>query len=215
MQGANANLHLSVDAIDASSDGESSDKYSPENYPDPKPCGLGKDDIFKLAQKIAQNYNPENKFSTFLQNYGGKLIEETDDIPKRFRYARSCIIIEGKGNFEIRTRELTERKRMLFDLAHEFGHYYLHYLRLLEQGESISQKMAAGRCAPNGEEEEQVEFEANIFAICFLLPEERFVTKRKDFDNDKQLLANYFGVSRSTIDSFASYLRKRDDQNAK
>ena len=111
------------------------------------------------------------------------------------------------------SRELTERKGLLFDIAHEFGHYILHYILPLAEGIEIPEKMAAGRLAAKTDIEKAVEREANIFAISFLLPKKKFIEQRELTKKDALLMTNYFNVSRSTIKSYGGYLGYKDFVN--
>ena len=69
-----------------------------------------------------------------------------------------------------------------FTIAHELGHLFLH------KTEESKEFHRSG-------EPKTEEVEANIFAAEFLMPEDEFKNKAKEFNNSERMLASYFGVS--------------------
>ena len=183
---------------------------SPDNkYKPAYPCGEPVAYIKALAADMAQtmNYDPEKPISKLLEKYGGKL-RELAVMPPQFRFASSCIVVEGVKDFTIYTLELSETQRRRFDIAHELGHYILHYLLPRTNDASKAPlKLAAGR-----EKGGREEAEANWFAMAFLINEERFLEKFTEFNGNKYLLGNYFSVSPSTIIAYGKSVGKYKEE---
>ena len=96
--------------------------------------------------------------------------------------------------------------RKNFTIAHELGHYFLNHLQtsnsIICSGDDIAEETQVNK---------SIEHEANHFASCFLIPEQKIIkaflgmlkyskiAKRKDF----LIVNNYtFGLWRSIRDSF-------------
>ena len=181
------------------------DPYS--GFEEPKPCGLDMNVIIGMAQEIStkMGYDPKEPFRKFLEANGGKLFEESLGFPAKFINARSCILVKDANDFSIHTQELTDSVGRRFDIAHEFGHYILHYLY-----NGKKSPMFAGRQAPKTETEKQFESEANYFAISFLLNIKEFEEQYEKCNQDALLMSYYFGVSRSTIKAFGKYIKSEN-----
>lgn len=93
--------------------------------------------------------------------------------------------VRGKGDFTIYLSEYTSARRDRFTLAHELGHYYLHYLHPKQTEEA-----SFGRGARN-----LGETQANVFAASLLMPEANFKRAFRRYSGDIWVLAEKFGVS--------------------
>ena len=178
-------------------------------YNSPRPCKLDVPSIVAIGQAVAtkKGYDPELSLRSFIEKNDGQLIEKSDKIPPELGYAGSCIIIDENGSYTIHTRELSESRGRRFDIAHEYGHYILHYLYNLKTSkENILPLIAARNPVEEGSPEEIVENEANIFAISFLMNKEKFQEKYESFDFSISRMAFYFNVSRATVYSFGKHL---------
>lgn len=98
---------------------------------------------------------------------------------------------DNKGSFDLEYLENKPDTRILFSIAHELGHLFLH---LLEDDGTLKPEVCRRDLAYN-----QKEWEANEFAAAFLMPEEEFVFKCKEVLQDNKVnvtkIANYFNVS--------------------
>lgn len=112
-----------------------------------------------------------------------------DDIPESIR-------VEKKGDFTIFISSFTSSERDRFTIAHELGHYLLHFPKVTS--ELPSAKMKATRWVDETKKDQvRAEWEANWFAAAFLMPKADFQGK---FDQGKiDLVAEYFGVSEAAI----------------
>lgn len=99
---------------------------------------------------------------------------------------------DEQHRFVIRYLEDKLDTRILFSIAHEMGHLFLHLLNengTLRQAETFQRNM----------ETTQEELEANEFAAALLMPEEIFIVKSKEFMTKDKInvtkMAEYFNVS--------------------
>ena len=76
--------------------------------------------------------------------------------------------MHAPGNFDIYVSSITSGLRDRFTIAHEIGHYILHYIYARSQGDEL-ENMYATRYGNTREE-----WEANWFAAAFLMPEDDF-----------------------------------------
>lgn len=75
-----------------------------------------------------------------------------------------------------------------FTLAHEFGHYYLNHQRYMTRERIRAQDISESQCItiPKGDIE-RLEWQANTFASCLLMP-------RQEFHTAFQLLIEHHGI---------------------
>ncbi len=99
---------------------------------------------------------------------------------------------DEQRKFEIRYLGNKCETRILFSIAHEMGHLFLHLLNkdgTLKQAETFQRNM----------ETTQEELEANEFAAALLMPEEAFIVKSKELMSEDKInvtkMAEYFNVS--------------------
>lgn len=98
----------------------------------------------------------------------------------------------NNNTFKLEYLENKPNTRILFSIAHELGHLFLH---LLEKGG----KLKAGVICQRDLTRSQEEWEANEFAAALLMPEEDFIFKCKECLNDNKVnvteVADFFNVS--------------------
>lgn len=101
----------------------------------------------------------------------------------------NSMIIKDDESFDIYVSAMDSEDRQRFTIAHELGHYFIHYL----QDTSGTPKTQYYRTsyAQGGREE----YEANIFAASLLMPEQKFKQHFKLRDGDLSAVARDFGVS--------------------
>ncbi len=98
------------------------------------------------------------------------------------------LVIQPDGRFQINLSPVTSPLRDNFTIAHELGHYFLHYDRSKKEVQTFA------RYGNNKQE-----IEANRFAAAFLMPKPRFEKAMKDFNNSVLLIAAKFQVSESAV----------------
>lgn len=155
---------------------------------------LSKKAVDALASDIAQklNYFPGGELEPIIKRLGGKIIISSglDLYPN----SSGSIRIRSSSDFEITIARHTGATRDRFTLAHELGHYVLHYLWPKESGHDPgwieAHRYGSGR----------TEWEANWFAAGFLMPEQTFREAYKANFGNVQRIASEFDVSTGTVD---------------
>lgn len=168
-------------------------------YVKAEPSWLSKDAVAQLAESVAQQipYSPGGDLEPILKKIGGNLVvkdfwdlEDTDS---------GSIEVHGPSQFDIFVSNLTSGLRDRFTIAHEIGHFVLHYLLPRKRGVAI-ERMYATRYGSGREE-----WEANWFAASFLMPRKEFEEGFKLFQSVDVVAAN-FGVSRKAAEVRAKAL---------
>ncbi|AWK88495.1 ImmA/IrrE family metallo-endopeptidase [Azospirillum thermophilum] len=159
------------------------------DFSPPKESGLTKQAVHRLAENVAGqlSFEPGGDLFVVLKKLGGRLaykdfsgIDETDS---------GSLLVRQPGDFDIVIAKNTSPKRDRFTIAHEIGHYVLHYLLARQNGSPI-QAMAAARYGSD-----RTEWEANWFAAAFLMPEQEFREAYEELGQDVFAVAERFGVS--------------------
>lgn len=159
------------------------------NYSAPKECGLSKVAVDSFAAQVAQffNYRPGQELTPIVERLGGKIY--TQDVFDFNIQSSGSIRIEGENRFEIFLAAHTGPNRDRFTIAHELGHYFLHYVYPNQNGTPVvrleAQRYGSGR----------VEWEANWFAAGFLMPASLFREQHRALGGSIAALADMFGVS--------------------
>lgn len=104
---------------------------------------------------------------------------------------------EEKTQIYLNSEDTPERRT--FTLAHELGHYILH-------GDSIVQLRVDQYVYKEGSKEAEEETEANYFAACLLMPEDKYLHVLRS-TSSYEATAKYFGVSLSAARVRHKWLR--------
>lgn len=149
------------------------------------PIDLSKHQIETLAEQFSRKsgYLENQDLPSVVQKLGGK-IEVTDFWENES--TGSLLVFEPK-HFVIRIPKHTTRERDRFTIAHELGHYVLHYL--LADKHQSNRRMVADRYGSG-----LVEWQANWFAASFLMPRTEFEAQFSK-EADQFSVAKKFGVS--------------------
>lgn len=151
-------------------------------YASPSPCNAGKAAIIAAAEKFAcdAELQPGDPLEAIVERLGGRVCyKPLDDAD----LDDGSIVVEGQGKFTITLPTYTGAARDRFTIAHELGHYFLHYPRCCAP-------MAAKRYGSD-----RVEWEANWFAAGLLMPSAQFRNAYATYAGDIAKLAALFGVS--------------------
>lgn len=100
-------------------------------------------------------------------------------------FAREALTVNAPGDFLVHLPPMTSDRRDRFTIAHELGHYFLHYLE---------PKVAGSKTFGRGERN-RGETQANVFAAALLMPSEFFREAYARVGSDWWTLAETFGVS--------------------
>lgn len=155
-------------------------------------------DIANLAESYVKTFNPDH-IAPFPFEH---VTDEHDDLDIYFTdlddYDVSGVSLFKDGRFAIIINTAKPETRQHFTLAHELGHYFLHK-DLLRKEESIidGDSWLDGPnilYRLNGEENMQLELEANNFAGSLLMPEE-LVRRAWEVTGSIETCAKLFRVS--------------------
>ncbi|WP_282295747.1 ImmA/IrrE family metallo-endopeptidase [Stenotrophomonas sp. PS02289] len=158
----------------------------------PNPLGWNRVDVSALAASAARElgFCPGDPIEPIVEKLGGEIVygDLTDDESDSgsIRIEPSKFVI----NIPLNTSPLRDR----FTIAHELGHYVLHYLmpnRDLPDGRKI-RYLSAQRYGSD-----QTEYEANWFAAAFLMPSDTFKAEYIQKGGDLLKVAEHFKVSPS------------------
>lgn len=167
----------------------------PANIPLAQESNLTRDTIWRLAESFAKQlqFKVCDDLKTTIKKLGGKIrVEDTlSSDPER----SGSLFVEGIDNFTIVLPYHTGSNRDRFTIAHELGHYVVHYLWAKQSGQLSGDQMIALRRGS-----ERVEWEANWFAGAFLMPENQFRKKFKELGGNTSRLASQFCVSPSAVE---------------
>lgn len=159
------------------------------DYPQPVETGLSKRQVESIAESVCADLGiePGGDLLGPLAELGGKVhyaefgsLEESDS---------GSLLVHGEGNFDIYISVNTSRTRDRFTMAHELGHYILHFLysrQRFGRPEAL-QAMRYGH--------DRAEWEANWFAAAFLMPRDVFREGFREHDGSISRLAETFDVS--------------------
>ncbi len=156
------------------------------NFRPAKACGAGKATVEAFAAKFAQSvgYAPGDELDPIVERLGGTIVYK--GFADLGDSADASVRVWETGKFEIVLPDYTSLARDRFSIAHEIGHYVLHY-------PLVKEPMVAARYGST-----PVEWEANWFAAGFLMPEKAF---RKHHAAGKSVaeMARFFKVSNAAV----------------
>jgi len=143
-----------------------------KDYQAPIACGWGRDAIDSIAKQFSKalGFSSDGPIEPIVEKLGGKI--DYEDFPIQNAVVAGWIEIDGVRDFRIRLNNDANGARDRFTIAHELGHYVLHYLFALE---SRGQFKLSANLSPQTEIAiANPENEANYFALAFLMPSEEF-----------------------------------------
>ena len=146
-----------------------------------EPSTLSNSAIGDYAEKVGEH------FDIYDESGSADLKKLIGVLGGRVEYAETTesLHVNERGNFTIYLPPFTSGRRDRFTIAHELGHYYLHYLH---QNKSGSAGYFRG-------ERNSVETQANVFASALLMPTAAFKRAYRRHSGDVWTLARLFDVS--------------------
>lgn len=162
-------------------------------YTSAQPSNLNKNAIANLAAQVAKqvNYVPGNDLEYVVDQLGGEIqYMDLYGVGAIGNSDSGSIMIDGFRKFRITLAHHTGMLRDRFTIAHEIGHYVLHYLYPMQVLNKPLTKVIAQRYGSGLEETE-----ANLFAACFLMPESVYRRAYKELGGSHTDLSEKFGVS--------------------
>jgi Zn-dependent peptidase ImmA (M78 family) len=150
-----------------------------------KASSLSYESIRDYAELVGEHH------AIYEQSGTADIMRLVADLGGRVEYAdtQESLHVSEPGKFTIFLPQSTSARRDRFTLAHELGHYFLHYLH-----PNTSSEMSYGRGSRN-----LAETQANVFAASLLMPEQQFRHAFRELEGDAWRLANRFGVSPAAV----------------
>lgn len=157
------------------------------SYVDAAPSNLSKRQVHSIAEEFANKfaYAPGDDIHDLVTRLGGRVSVEDTLLSDPDR--AGSLYVDAPNDFRIVLPAHTGAARDRFTLAHELGHYVLHYLW---NKETIGQPLMALRRGSD-----RIEWEANWFAAALLMPEASFRATFADCDGDLVRIARTYDVS--------------------
>lgn len=158
--------------------------------PGPIPSYLPKETVHAIAEKAALDlgYLPGRPLEPIVKEIGGRI--SYHDFEGLVEADSGSLLVNGEADFEVRLSSSTSGVRDRFTIAHELGHYVLHYLYARQNGHEHLDRMSAKRFGSD-----RAEWEANWFAAAFLMPRAAFEAAYRQHDGKISPLAGAFEVS--------------------
>ena len=137
--------------------------------------------------------NLTKKLLCLVDKLGGRVVGTSE--PEYFEINGGSLRIKGARDFCIKLPMDTSPLRDNFTIAHELGHYLLHY------------KPEFGECIYARYGQTLQEIQANRFAAAFLMPKEEFIQAKKELNGSISRLAAKFQVSTDAVKERMDYIR--------
>jgi Zn-dependent peptidase ImmA (M78 family) len=163
----------------------------------PKPSNFTKAQIAKVANQVAKRigYSPSSDLSELLSKFGGKV--SIKDFWQLDGTSDESIVVRSRRDFEIFVPPHTSPERDRFTIAHELGHFVLHYPSTVPSSEG--RPFSASRYGSD-----RIEWEANWFAANLLMPASSFKRQFVSRKGNIWRIAEHFSVSPA-----AAYVRAK------
>ncbi|WP_418063744.1 ImmA/IrrE family metallo-endopeptidase [Pimelobacter simplex] len=160
-----------------------------------EPSKLSYDAIRDYAERVGKHY------SIYGRSGAGDVRDLVRQLGGRVAVgdSRESLHVNEVGNFTIYLPHMTSSRRDRFTIAHELGHYFLHYLHPRRETAA-----SFGRGERN-----TVETQANVFASSLLMPAEQFVREWTRHGGNARALATVFDVSPNAVEVRAEVLGLR------
>lgn len=148
--------------------------------------------IAAYAERVGDHYgvyDPDGKadIDRLMVTLGGAVALEDD---------AESLDVRNEGDFTVFVPRFTSERRDRFTIAHELGHYFLHYL--YPKVEGPKQFFRGGR--------NRAETEANVFASSLLMPAEKFKAAHEECGGNAWTLSVLFDVSPAAAEVRAQVL---------
>ena len=159
-------------------------------YQPAQPSHLTKPSVHRLAESIADQmkWEPGGDIYRAIEDLGGSV--EIQDTLLTDPEQSGSLFVDGPDRFKIIVPAHTSPERDRFTIAHEFGHFVLHYLWMRQKNPEYPERVVAFRRGS-----ERIEWEANWFAAAFLMPADAYRMAFEKENGDFWSLAENFKVS--------------------
>jgi hypothetical protein len=157
-----------------------------------EPSRLSNAAIREYAERVGEHYGIYDRAGT------GDVLELVHRLGGRLAYgdSKESLHVTGPGDFIIYLPRVTSSRRDRFTIAHELGHYFLHYLHPKRE---VAASFGRG-------ERNTVETQANVFASSLLMPTDNFTKAWTNHGGEVYPLARLFEVSPAAVEVRAQVL---------
>lgn len=150
------------------------------------PSALTYEAMRNYAQRIVNAHQvSEENGRTRIIELAAKVHADIEYVPD----THEGLTILAPGVLKIRLSDATSRWRDRFTIAHELGHYFLHYRAMGHIGVKTFYR----------DERSTADVQANVFAAALLMPVDRFIEAFYEDEGSIQKLANRFEVSPAAV----------------
>ena len=161
------------------------------------------DKIESLANEVRarvvkgeEEVSPGTLVRRLVKETGGEIVVVDD--PSDQEVNGGSLVIRGKRDYTVYLSPYTTPLRDNFTIAHEIGHYVLHYF-LSEQDLTPPLWFARYGSSP-------IEWQANRFAAAILMPRDEFAQAYQEHRGNLHLLSGKFDVSLPAVEVRAKSL---------
>lgn len=151
---------------------------------------LSKPQVYALAESVADQlgFSAGDDLHDLIARMGGAV--DIEDTLLTDPEHTGSLYVDGTSKFRIVVPSHTSPERDRFTIAHELGHYVLHYLWAKKKDPALSDRVVAFRRGSD-----RIEWEANWFAAAFLMPEKAFKSVYDSTNGNIRAIADHFRVS--------------------
>lgn len=176
-----------------------------QQFPPPIPVRVRKERIQAVTEEYArkEGLDPGFAIEALVKKLGGR-IEYGDRIGSSL--SSESIRVFADNDFVIFVPTDTSPLRDRFTIAHELGHYLIHYPMVVTTHGPDSGMVATRFVDETNHDLVRAEWEANWFAAALLMPREPFTAKWKESGGNVRLVASYFNVTRPAAEVRAKSL---------
>jgi len=160
----------------------------------PIPTHASKVHINSFAEDLAGrlNFQPGDAIEPIVARFGGRIVYHNPVV--HHGHAPESIRVFSARHFEIYIPSTTSIERDRFTVAHELGHFFLHYPMVSRQNPNVA--MVATRWVDETDTTQQrAEWEANWFAAAFLMSSQPFRSEFTRQSGNLRAVAARFCVS--------------------
>lgn len=154
------------------------------------------DRLREIAIHELGDIKPRNKFlREIVTALNGEVVVEHN--PTEFEKDGGSLVIYKDNRFTIKLPSSTSPLRDNFTIAHELGHYVLHFDKTIDRSEDlIFHRYGTGKD----------EWQANRFAAAFLMPRQEFLKLRKELHDNTWAISGYLEVSQVAVLNRMQYI---------
>lgn len=155
---------------------------------------LSKESVTKIAEKVAKElgYQMGDDILPVVKKIGGDvLFRNFWHTPQNVAHS---LLVRDHADFTIWAPSTVMPPRLRFEIAHNLGHYVLHFLWQRHDGKTVDTPLLVHHYALD-EDGKRMDFEANWFAMSFIAPKDRFTRTWRRLNGDLYAIEKETGLS--------------------